>query len=93
MKLTRAEAQELLYSRTDPYLRLQVELDEQVDIRRWVSVHRLIVKDADGRFWETSYEKGLTEYQDIEPFEDDNEVSFVQVEKVPVTAYEYRRTG
>lgn len=93
MKLSKAQARELLYSREDPDLGLAVELDEQVESRRWVSIHRLIIKDEDGRFWETFYERGLTEYQDIEPFEEECEAEFWEVGKVPVLSYEYRRVS
>jgi hypothetical protein len=90
LKLPREQAQDLAWGETDPEDGLTVELNEQVDSRRWVSVHKLVVRDRDGKFWETDYEKGLTEYQDTRPFEDQEEVSFCEVEKVPVTRYEYR---
>jgi hypothetical protein len=48
------------------------------------------VKDRDGRLWAVPYQRGLTESQDSRPFEDQAEVSFTEVEKVPVTSYEYR---
>ena len=91
MKLTPEQARELLYSREDPDLGLTVEADEYVTSNRWSSHHALIVKDQDGRLWETTYSQGLTERQDEIPFEYDPEVEFHEVEKVPVTTYEYRK--
>jgi hypothetical protein len=38
-----------------------VVADEQVDERRWVAIHLLTIKDADGNFWQHDYERGLTE--------------------------------
>jgi len=95
VKLTREQAAELSYGVPghwdDAELGLTVESNEQIDSRRWVSVHLLVVKDRDGKFWAATYERGLTEYQDIDPFEDESEVTFYEVEKVPVTTYEYRK--
>ncbi len=88
--LTGEEARELVYDEADPALGLTVELNEQIDNLRWSSVHRLIVKDAAGKFWEANYTQGLTENQDERPFEYEAEVTFTEVEKVPVTTYEYR---
>lgn len=90
MKLTQEQARGLVWSEAWPELGLEVVLNEQTGSRRWVSVHQLVVKDADGRFWATTYECGLTEYQDTSPFEDETEVEFHQVEKVRLEAYEYR---
>jgi hypothetical protein len=84
-------ARELTWFNQDTELGLEVEAREHIEDRRWVSVHRLILKDRDGKFWATTYERGLTEMQDGQPFEYATEVEFVQVEKVPVTTYEYRR--
>ena len=95
--LTGEQARELVYDEADPALGLEVETRVQTGTRRWVSTHRLIVRDRDGRLWSTSYEKGLTESQDTRPFEDPSgaggpmgAVTFTEVEKVPVTSYEYR---
>ena len=90
LKLTREQAQDLVYDEADPELGLTVELNEQTGSGRWASRHRLIVKGEDGQFWAANYEQGLTEYQDSRAFEDLAEVEFREVEKVPVTSYEYR---
>jgi hypothetical protein len=90
LKLTRQQAQDLAYDEAGEGQGLTVELNEMVDTLRWSSVHRLIVKDGAGKLWEASYTRGLTENQDERPFEDQAEVEFREVEKVPVTSYEYR---
>ena len=89
MILTKLQAQRLAYG--EPVTRLEVEADEQVSTRRWVSVHQLVVRDEEGRFWAATYERGLTENQDTEPFEDDDDVEFHEVRKVPVTSYRYEK--
>lgn len=93
MILTGEQARELVSGEADPELGLEVEAKIQTGTRRWVSTHRLIVRDRDGRLWSSAYEQGLTEYQDTRPFEDLVEVAFGEVEKVPVTTYEYRPVG
>jgi hypothetical protein len=90
LTLTQEQAQGLAWDEADPEWGLTVESNEQIDAKRWMSVHRLIVKDKDGRLWSADYEQGLTENQDGKPFEYDDEVTFAEVEKVPVTTYEYR---
>jgi hypothetical protein len=90
LKLTGEHARALTWGETGPELNLTIELDEYTGSRRWVSEHRLIVKDGDGRLWAANYERGLTECQDSKPFEDQVEVEFTEVKKVPVTTYEYR---
>lgn len=94
MKLTRDQAMGFLYSQTSPdCLGFERESNEQIDSRRWVSVHLLVLKGQDGKFWATTYEQGLTESQDIQPFEDETEVEFYEVYKVPVTTCEYVKAG
>lgn len=63
--------------------------DEQVDTRRWVSVHRLIIRrTSDGTLWELPYELGLTEYQEVDPFPGDPvAVTLVRAEQVVTTRY------
>ena len=90
LTLTGEESRDLVYSEADPVLGLEVEANEQIDTNRWSSIHRLVVKDKDGKLWAATYSKGLTEYQDERPFEDQAEVTFREVEKVPITTHEYR---
>ena len=92
LKMSAEDARELTYGGDFSAEGLSVESNEQIDTSRWESIHQIVVKDRDGRLWATTYRKGLTEYQDSRPFGDDDEaeVTFREVEKVPVTRYEYR---
>jgi len=90
MKLTQVQARGLAADGCWIELGLEVVLNEQTGSRRWVSEHVLVVKDANGDYWETTYEQGLTECQDTRPFEDVSEVEFYRVERVPVMTYEYQ---
>ena len=89
LKLTGEQARALAYGEQDPEWGLDVESNEQTGTNRWSSIHELIVRDKDGKFWAATYSKGLTENQDESPFEYDDEVTFTEVEKVPVITYEY----
>jgi hypothetical protein len=65
---------------------------EQVDTRRWVSVHELIFRAPDdGKAWRVTYEKGLTEHQDDhDPWNYDREVTAVEVEQYDQTVKAWR---
>jgi hypothetical protein len=56
---------------------------EQVDSRRWVSVHELIFRAPDdGKAYRVQYEQGLTESQDgTDPWNGDRTVEAVEVEQ------------
>jgi hypothetical protein len=72
---------------------LAVELHrEQVDTRRWVSVHELIFRAPDdGKTWRVTYEQGLTEHQDDhDPWNYDREVTAVEVEQYDQTVKAWR---
>jgi hypothetical protein len=67
----------------------EVVVNEQTDSSRWSAICVLVVRIND-RFFETTYEKGLTEYQDHGPFEDDGDtVEFYRVMPRPKTGIEY----
>lgn len=89
MKLSGTDARELAYGGDFSAEGLTVESDEQVAEKRWTAVHQLVIKDRDGKLWAAEYERGLTENQDIDPFEYRDEVEFREVRKVPVTVYKY----
>lgn len=92
MKLTNQQAYDLTYCPSIPEVPgVEVEANEYIGSGRWESYHKLVLRDEEGRFWAATYSQGLTERQDTRPFEyDGNEIEFRQVEKVPVTTYEYR---
>jgi hypothetical protein len=62
---------------------------------RWTSIHELVVKDDDGRLWCAMYEAGLTECQDVSPFDeytsgvDNGEAEFWEVRRKVVETYVY----
>lgn len=55
--------------------------NEQVDTSRWSEV-REIVFPFEGKFYRTSYSKGLTENQDESPWEYETDVECQEVELV-----------
>lgn len=91
LTLTKEQALTLLYCHQLPTLGLTFEDDTEIHESRWTMHHQLVITDKGGHYWATTYERGLTENQDITPFEDDgDEIEFTPVEKVPVITYEYR---
>jgi hypothetical protein len=65
---------------------------EQVDSRRWVSVHELIFKAPDdGKAYRVYYDQGLTESQDdTDPWNDDSTVRGAEVELREVTVKQWQ---
>lgn len=66
--------------------------DEQIDTRRWVSMHHLVFRGPDdGKAWRVEYVRGLTESQDgISPWEYAGAtVEAVEVEQVATTVMEW----
>ena len=55
-----------------------------VDHRRWSVVHQIIFKHED-KFYQTYYSEGATECQDESPWEFDDEIECVEVQKVKIT--------
>lgn len=68
---------------------------EQVDRRRWVSVHRLVFRAPDdGKAWRVYFERGLTEEQeDTDPWNGNATVEATEVELVPVTVQRWQPVG
>jgi hypothetical protein len=65
---------------------------EQVDTRRWVSVHELIFRAPDdGKAYRVTYEQGLTEHQDDhDEWNYDREVTATEVEQYDQTVKAWR---
>jgi hypothetical protein len=65
---------------------------EQVDARRWVSVHELVFRAPDdGLAYRVFYEQGLTEDQDdTDPWNGDDEIKGTEVEQRPVVTQQWR---
>ncbi|MCP3817811.1 hypothetical protein NLX86_06575 [Streptomyces sp. A3M-1-3] len=68
---------------------------EQVDARRWVSVHQLIFRAPDdGLTYRVHYEQGLTENQDdTDPWNYDDEIKAVEMEQREVTVTRWMPVG
>jgi hypothetical protein len=65
--------------------RFDVVSDEQIDSRRWVAVHQLIFREKgmpEGYAWCCYYDVGLTEYQDVTPWEGETQVECQLVQQV-----------
>jgi hypothetical protein len=90
LTLSTKDAQELVYGGDFTDEGLTVEDDRQTGSSRWESHHTVVVRDRDGKLWAADYRKGLTENQESRPFENEAEVTFREVIKVPVTVFEYR---
>lgn len=58
--------------------------EEIIDSTRWSNIYE-IVFEHDGSFWQTTYSCGATEQQDEGPWEYEDEVDCLQVEKRQVT--------
>ncbi|MFF1625603.1 hypothetical protein [Streptomyces sp. NPDC058272] len=68
---------------------------EQVDSRRWVSIHEVVFRAPDdGRVWSVGYQEGLTESQDgTDLWFDDDTVTAVEMDLVEVTVQEWRKVA
>ncbi|MFF4779430.1 hypothetical protein ACFY05_42105 [Microtetraspora fusca] len=70
-------ARELAYSNLgDTIDGWTVVENEQTDARRWVSVHSLVIRNEAGEHYAGWYSRGLTEYQDTRPWEDETVARF-----------------
>ncbi|MFE0326296.1 hypothetical protein ACFW08_05705 [Streptomyces sp. NPDC058960] len=68
---------------------------EQVDERRWTSVHELVFRAPDdGKAYRVYYEQGLTEHQDdTDPWDYERTVTADEVEPVEVTVTQWRKVA
>lgn len=66
--------------------------NKQIDSNRWHAIYELVLwEHGTDRYYATSYEQGLTEMQDIRPFEDEgDEITFHQVWPHEVTIVKFR---
>lgn len=60
---------------------------EQIDTRRWVSVHELVFRAPDdGKAYRVTYEQGLTEHQDgLDPWDYEETIKAEEMELRPIT--------
>lgn len=66
--------------------------DEHIDSTRWTEVRRMVF-ESHGKLWAVDYERGLTEYQEVDPFNDYPRVIALQVEPYQVEFTKYRMVG
>lgn len=66
---------------------------DQIDSRRWVSVHEAVYQDLNTlKYYWSTYEMGLTECQDTSPYEYvKDEIELIEVEPKEVTTTIYVR--
>lgn len=69
--------------------------EEQIDTRRWVSVHEVVFRAPDdGRVWSVCYERGLTESQDdTDPWNYEDTITATETEPHEVTVTVWRPAG
>jgi hypothetical protein len=88
LEISREEAQELAWGDHDSS---KYEIIENVitSTSRWSENHRMVIKHLEtGKFYESYYSQGLTEYQDESPYEYGN-VLFEEVVPVEKTIIVY----
>lgn len=64
-----------------PYNYKYVREDSIEYLSRWSVHHELVFKDKDGQCWSTEYRCGATELQDEQPWEYEDKVECIKVEK------------
>lgn len=96
-KLTNAECCEMVWESVyDPdenydNPRYKVVQDTLEDQNRWSAMHSLVVVDTvENKYYETYYQKGLTEYQDESPFEQ-TDPKWEEVVPVETTVITYQK--
>ena len=71
-----------------PYNSDIIKLDEINDTSRW-SVYHTLVFEHEGKFYQTQYSVGATEYQDESPWEFEEEVKCYEVEEKEVVVKQW----
>jgi hypothetical protein len=88
LKLTPKEGRMIVWDDNDDFEKVESEI---VDVTRWSIIYKDIYKQkSSGKFFETSYSSGCTEFQDEQPYQYVKEAVFeevIPVEKL-VTVYE-----
>lgn len=88
LKLTKDQAQEILWEDTEDFTIIR---DEIVENSRWSEHHDLIVQRvSDQKFFRAAYSCGLTESQDESPWEYEKEVTFTEVVPVEQVIIDYK---
>lgn len=56
-----------------------IAADERIGEGRWTERRRLVIRNGDGQHYAATYERGLTERQEMSPWEYDETVTFAPV--------------
>lgn len=68
--------------------------DKQVDSRRWAEVRSCVFRAPDdGKTYEVTYQRPLTEHQECDTWFDEELVKAVEVEQRPVTVMQWKPVG
>lgn len=71
-----------LYEELDlPYASDYLIQDIITAVSRWSTFHQIVFMDKDGSYWMTDYSCGATELQDERPWEYEDKVECIKVEK------------
>ncbi|MFB7114075.1 hypothetical protein [Streptomyces sp. NPDC056291] len=79
----------------EPGKAAEILTTEQIDTRRWVSIHEVVFRTPDdGRVWSVGYQEGLTEVQDgTDLWFGDDVVKADEMEAVEVTVTEWLKVA
>ena len=80
--MTKTFTREYLMEKLDlPWAAIE---DEIVDQSRWSTIHSIVFKDTDGKYYSTEYSVGSTECQDERPWEYNSKIECEEVVKKQV---------
>lgn len=68
--------------------------DECIDTSgRWEDRYRIVIKDEEGRYWESYYSSGSTEQQPVNPYEYKDAAKFTRVYKEEIIEEKFLTKG
>lgn len=74
MRISQEDAQCAVWGELEPNSLLEYITVTDEGSGRWASYHHMILRHKEtGEYWGASFEKGLTEAQDVQPFEYDRD--------------------
>lgn len=56
------------------------ESEEIIGTTRWSIIKEIVFQDKDGKYYQTTYSEGATEFQDESPWEYEDEIECTEVE-------------
>lgn len=86
LEISNSDARRMVYEDLEDF---EVIEDSIYDTTRWSEQHEVVVKrESDGKFFAGTYQRGLTEYQDEQPFEY-TDPDFIEVKPIEKTITVY----